>query len=501
MIYLLTVFLSILIGSGIGIFLTTYYYPSIPSLSIIKNFLPITIFLILINTILITTKMRKILPLTLSLLFIFLSFSYSTIKSKERLDNLLKTQPQNFVKGIINVSFLNKIFVDTEGKTIIVYVKKFDREFAPIGAEVIVSGKSKHIYHYLTNKNMYGYFLYLFKNNTPYVIYSTEETIAETQLPDSEFLRVVNLIKQDIYKTFSEKIPHTHFLSASLIMGESSEISKEFREEIRITGISHIFSVSGFHVGVIVVASVLFLNILRIPKILQFLIISTFLAGYSLIVGLKPPVVRASILTSIILLVRSLNFLPNYLNITLIVGIVMLLIDPFLSVDVGFILSFFAVISIILFSRYIDEFIISLINKFGKEPNKFIKNIITLFSVSLTAVIFTFPVVVLWFGSSSLTGIISSIVLVPLSSLNIISGIIAYITNLLIPSIGSIMFRGVNFLNLLFIIITDFFSEIGLIINLKLDVMNSVIFIITYYLLSVFMFLLISNRRVLHERR
>lgn len=500
MIYLLICFISILVGSGIGIFLTTYYYPKIPSLMILKNFIPITLVLASTSAILILIRSKKLFIITLSILITFVSFSYSTIKSKERIDKLLKVKSQNFVKGIINISFLNKIFVNTGENTILVYVKKFDREFAPIGAEVIISGKSKHIYHYLTNKNTYGYFLYLFKNNVPYIVYSQEDSIAETKLPNSTFFKAINIIKQDVYKTFSEKISNTYFLSASLILGESSEMSKEFTENIRITGISHIFSVSGFHVGVIVVAFVLLLNILRIPKLFQFIIISVFLTGYSLIVGLKPPVVRASILASIILLVRAINLSPNYLNITLIVGIVMLIINPFLSVDVGFILSFFAVISIILFSKYIDEFIVSLINRYGKEPNRFLKNIITLFSVSLTAVMFTFPVVIIWFGGASLTGILSSIILVPLSSINIVSGIIAYVSNLIIPPIGSIMFRGVNFLNLLFMIITQLFSKLGLIINLRIDVITSIVFITLYYIILVVMFILISNRRLINEK-
>lgn len=497
MLYFLLGFILILLGSGLGIFLTTYYYPQIPSLYVISSFwyfLALILGLLIISLIL---KKKTIFCLFVIISLFLLSITYSSIKSKERLDTLLKTKTERFITGRVDVSFLNKVFVSRENKTILVYSKNFDPEFTSIGAHVVVSGNPRHIYHYLTNKNMYGYFLYLFSNNIPYVIYSEEDTILESTPPDSAFLKVVNSIRQDVYNKFINNLPHTSFLSASLIMGESSEMPKEFIESIRISGVSHIFSVSGFHVGVIVFALVILLNILRIPKFIQFLVIVVFLLGYSLIVGLKPPVIRASVLASLILLIRSLNLNPNYLNITTLTGIFMLLINPFLSVDIGFILSFVAVITTILFSRYIDDIIIYFLNKVDIEPNKFLKSVISLFSVSFTAVMFSLPVVILWFGSSSMTGMFSSIILVPLSSLNITGGIVAYLFSVVIPSVGEIMFRTVNILNLVFIIITESFSRLNLSVSIRMDLFVAVIIFLGYYTLLVLGFIVLANRRVI----
>lgn len=497
MIYLLFLFISILVGAGLGVFLSTYYYPQMPSLEVLKNFHIVLPFFLAPIVIAFAFRLRSILITTLIVLIGFLSFCYSTVVSKNRLDTILTTPSQNFIVGTVSVSFLNKIFVNVSNYTVIVYLRDFDYEYTSLGSQVLISGRSKHTYSYLTNKDMYGYFLYLFKNNIPFVVYSKDDTVGEVIVSDSVFLNSVNTIRQDIYNKFSEYLPHTSFLSSSLIMGESSEISKEFMESIRLSGVSHIFSVSGFHVSIIVIAFVIFLSLMRIPKFVQFIVISIFLAGYSLIVGLKPPVVRASVLASIILLIRSFSLKPNYLNITLIVGVIMLMIDPLLSVDVGFILSFLAIISIILFTKYVDDVFIFYLNKLNIEPSKQVKSIISLFSVSLTAVIFTLPVVILWFGESPLMGIFSSVVLVPISSLNIVYGVVAYLVSLLSSTLGEIMFRGLNLINLIFIIITQMFASVDLSVGLRLESpFTTGLLIIAYYAIVVFLYLFVANPRL-----
>ncbi|MGC8766366.1 MAG: ComEC/Rec2 family competence protein [Brevinematia bacterium] len=496
---LLTIFISILSGLGVGILLCTYDYPYYFERYnfLIKDFPKIFLLLSIISIVLILSKKGTLSIISIAVLLFYLSLSYSFIKSKIRLDELIATSSSNTVVGKVKISFLDKIFVETSNKTVIVYLKKYDKEFTSLDSEIFVVGKSKHIYSYLTNKDRYGYFLYLFENNVPYIVYSEDDSIVESVESDSHFFKAANTLRQDIFNKFSKFLPNTSFLSISLIIGESSGISKEFKENIINVGISHIFSVSGFHVGVIVGAMVLFLGILRIPKLGQFILITIFLAIYSYIVGLKPPAVRASILASVILLTRSFKFYPNYLNVTLITGIIMLLIDPFLSIDIGFILSFLAVIAIILFANYINHMFIKIFNKNGIEPSSLTKGIISLFSVSFVSVLFTLPIIIIWFGSASLTGILSSILLVPLSSLNITSGIISYITSLFSETIAQLMFRSVNLLNIIFIIITNLFSKITFFINFKItNPLSGLIFLISYYILLMTTFVVLPRVRL-----
>jgi len=489
-ILLLSVFLSLLLGFDLGIFLSVYHYPD--GITLFSSIFPkitiiLLIILILILAYYLISKKKQFFLISLIMIIFYLAFTYSFIISKNRIDKLISTPPSRFVNGYVKVSFLNKILLQSSNYNVWVYIKDHDQEFTRLGANVVVVGKFRHFYNYLTNKNFLSYSLYLLKDNVPFVLYSDEESFIDTVGEENIFVKVANDIRQNAVSVFENNLPLTHWLSSSLIIGESSDLSKEFYENIRKAGLSHIFSVSGFHVGVIVGVLIVLLNLFRIPKFLQFIIVSSFLAVYSIIVGMKPPVVRASVLASSVLLIRAINLNPNYLNITSITGIAMLMVDPFLSVDVGFILSFIALITIILFSRYINDAVIIACNKFFKfEMGNLSKETVSLFSVSFVATMFTLPIILIWFSKSSIVGIISSIIMVPLSSLNITSGMLSYISYLTIPTLGEIFFRATNLFNVVFIILTNYFSSIPLEISANLNFLYLFLAIpLYYYLLSV----------------
>jgi ComEC/Rec2-related protein len=486
--FLLSIFLALLIGSGLGIFLSVYNYPQ-GILIFYSNFIVITLSVATIIVILLLyslVKGKKFLLGAFSLILVlYLSFNYAFIISKKRIDKLVSTPPTSFLSGYVKVSFLNKVLVQSSNYNVWVYLRNYDSEFSRLGINVIVIGRPRHFYSYLTNRNFLSYTLYLLKDDVPFVLYSDENSLVDSYGEENILLKLANDLRQNIFSTFESRLPLTFWLSSSLIIGESSEMSKEFSEEVRKAGLAHIFSVSGFHVGVIVGVLVILFNLFRLPRVVQFFVGTLFLIIYSIIVGLKPPVVRASILASIVLLMRSFSFKPNYLNITSVTGIAMLLLNPFLSVDVGFILSFVALISIILFSRYITDAISIFLNSVFKfEMGNISKSVVTLFSVSFVATVFTLPIVLMWFGKSSIVGILSSIVMVPLSSLNITSGMLSYVSYVLSPSVGELLFRATNLFNVVFILLTNYFSSLPLEISANLGILTFAIGIPIYYYLA-----------------
>ncbi len=488
-IFLLSIFLALLLGLGLGIFLSVYSYPQgilafYSSFPVVTLSVAIILIILLLYSLLI--RKRFVLWVCPVILILYLSFVYSFVISKKRVDKLVSTPPTSFLSGYVKVSFLKKVLVQSSNYNVWVYLREYDSEFSRLGADVIVIGKPRHFYSYLTNNDFLSYALYLLKNDVPFVLYADENSLIDSYGEErNDLLRLANDLRQNVFYVFERELPLTFWLSSSLIIGESSEMSREFSEGVRKAGLAHIFSVSGFHVGVIVGVLVILFNLFRIPRVVQFAFSTLFLIIYSIVVGLKPPVVRASVLASIVLLMRSFSFKPNYLNITSITGIVMLLVNPFLSVDVGFVLSFVALISIILFSRYVsDAFSVFLNLVFKLEMSNISRSIVTLFSVSLVATVFTLPIVLMWFGKSSVVGILSSIVMVPLSSLNITSGMLSYVSYALFPSVGELFFRATNFFNVVFIWLTNYFSSLPLEISTKLGVLTFAVGIPVYYCLA-----------------
>ncbi len=496
--YILIIFLAITIGSGVGIWISVFRYPLGVNFLTEKTLHVLLIYAILQFSLIILLLIFRNEILLISsgtFLLIFLSFLNGFLVAKNRILSLINTTPKTYIEGKVKISFLNKVFVEYEGKNIIVYLKSYDYLYSGLGSDVKIQGNYVSLKRYLTNHNRVTYTLYLLSHNVPFVIYTQDDSILESTDSESLIHRMANFLKHDFLEKFFKNIPETFWLSMAMILGESSEVSKEFREDIRQAGISHIFSVSGFHVGVIVFAFTLFLNVFRIPKIIQFLIISIFLVNFSLIVGLKPPVVRASILAGIVLLVRSFRLKPDYLNIVCIIGIFMILFNTFNSVDIGFLLSFSAVISIILFTEPITSFFERFLVSKNIQINNFIRNIITLFSSSLVATLFTMPLILLWFGKSSLIGLFSNVIMIPLSCINISLGILTYLVSFL-ETLSYFFFKSLNLFNAIFILLTKLFGMIEFNLTYLLDnPLKAITFFSAYYTSLIIMMTFIQRAR------
>ena len=154
--FLLSIFLALLIGSGLGIFLSVYNYPQ-GILIFYSNFLVITLLVATIIVILLLYSLVRgkkfLLGAFFLILVLYLSFNYAFIISKKRVDKLVSTPPTNFLSGYVKVSFLNKVLVQSSNYNVWVYLRNYDSEFSRLGINVVVIGRPRHFYSYLTNRN------------------------------------------------------------------------------------------------------------------------------------------------------------------------------------------------------------------------------------------------------------------------------------------------------------------------------------------------------------
>jgi hypothetical protein len=74
--------------------------------------------------------------------------------------------------------------------------------------------------------------------------------------------------------------------------------------------------------------------------------------------------------------------------------------------------------------------------------------------------------------------------MVPLSSLNITSGMLSYVSYVLSPSVGELLFRATNLFNVVFILLTNYFSSLPLEISANLGILTFAIGIPIYYYLA-----------------
>lgn len=226
----------------------------------------------------------------------------------------------------------------------------------------------------------------------------------------------VSAINRILFKHFS---PEKASLMSSLLLGYKADIAEEDLKAFSITGTIHVLAVSGMHVGLIYMALLfLFTGSLR-PGRLKFwqgVSVLVFLWAYAVLTGLSASVVRATLMFSIMEAGRTfLGARGNTYNSLFAAAYIQLLISPHDLLDVGFQLSYLAVLGILFFYPLLNE---------KYEPkNRILRGAWQLALVSISATLGTLPVTLFVFKSFPLLFIPANIFIVPVSTMVIFMGI------------------------------------------------------------------------------
>lgn len=150
---------------------------------------------------------------------------------------------------------------------------------------------------------------------------------------------------------------------------------------------------------------------------------------FVLIAGASPSVVRAGIMAIILVFSKLLSKNPNTLSTISFTALIMLIINPFILCDIGFILSFGGTIGIVLLSKRINFKISERYVLFNN--NNIFKIILETFSVTLSAQLILFPIMCYYFNTVSLISILTNLLVCPFVEFITILGLILYILSLI----------------------------------------------------------------------
>lgn len=194
----------------------------------------------------------------------------------------------------------------------------------------------------------------------------------------------------------------------ALLLGQQQEIEKEILHDYQFAGAIHILSVSGLHIGFIVV----FLNFIlqRLSKnktgnIIRFLTIFFSLWIFAIIAGLSPSVVRSVTMFSFLALGMFLKRETNIFHTLLISLLFILLISPSFLFDVGFQLSYTALFFILWIQPWLS--------KLWKPDSRITKYFWDIITVSFAAQIGTFPLSIYYFHQFPGLFFITNLVILP----------------------------------------------------------------------------------------
>lgn len=197
---------------------------------------------------------------------------------------------------------------------------------------------------------------------------------------------------------------------AALTLGERSELSEDVRTRFTTAGVAHILALSGLHMGCL---TLLLLSLLRplqrwgsVGTGLSACILIGGLWGYAFFTGLSPSVVRAACMCSLLGLGTALGRERLSLNVIAATAFFMLLIWPEWLMNVGFQLSFAAV----LFIRWWHPWW----NAWWHPRSRVVRSVWMATTVSLVAQLGTLPLVLHYFGTFPVLFLPSNLLLLPL---------------------------------------------------------------------------------------
>jgi len=236
------------------------------------------------------------------------------------------------------------------------------------------------------------------------------------------------------YALESHLSPVAAAVTEAMVLGEKSRIPRIIQDTMVKCGTVHILVVSGFNVGIVVFIIMLFLKIIRLPRLFRFFCVCVLLLIYAFMSGGSTPVIRAVIMAVVCLFAYFVKRQADIYNALSIAALIILVYNPLELFDIGFQLSFVSVISIVFFYQKVKE--IFRLNVF--EKNRYLKFISDGFAVSLSAWMGTAVLIAYYFKIICPVAVLINILIVPLSSLITLCGFSVVMAHSINPALADI---------------------------------------------------------------
>jgi competence protein ComEC len=327
--------------------------------------------------------------------------------------------------------------------------------------------------------NNFDYAGYLSKDGISAIMSFPEMTIIQKGYYENVFQKVAhstysfkNRMGEEIRKYIPSNLSP---ILEGLILGNDSKMDKEMKDKLSKSGLSHIIAISGSHIvlfSAMLFEVLLFLGLWRKQAQVGAIAFTFF---YVFLVGLPASAVRAGIMVSLLFLSQIIGRQSFNLRTLVLAGTLILFQNPLLlKFDLGFQLSFLAVLGLILMGPVFNRWL----NKIFKDRLNFIRE---LTAMTLSAQVFTLPLLVSSFGYFSSVSLISNILAVPLSPLLMALGLLLPLVSMVVPFLGWIVSIPCTVLLWCLLMIINISSRVPFaVLNLQLPVIILIVFYIPF---------------------
>ena len=265
---------------------------------------------------------------------------------------------------------------------------------------------------------------------------------------------------------------------AGITIGERAEFSKDFKESLNKSGTTHLVALSGYNITIIVITILPFFSYF-LRRNFAFLATIIAVLAFVLMTGAEASVVRAAIMTGIILLAQQVGRLYSVRNAVAAAAFLMVLQNPkILSFDLGFQLSFAALLGIVYLAPMIRKFLKI------KEESGFLgwrENFLNTASAQFAVL----PLLAINFGGFSIISLISNVLILGFIPLTMIFGFLIGFFGFIFMPLAIILgwFSGLLLSYEIFII--KLFGKIPL-LTFKFGILGAIIYYLIIFVFIIF---------------
>ncbi len=224
-------------------------------------------------------------------------------------------------------------------------------------------------------------------------------------------------------------------LLAAILFGYRGELPEELNQQFSITGLTHIIAISGLNITLIAGLLWYALAALGLTRQRAFWWGALVLLLYVLMIGLLASAVRALVMGLILMYGLKIGRPAKSINALLAAAVVLLFFNPkLLLFDIGFQLSFLAVLGMMWFYEWLEKGIKTLKHKSIKTrllDGRLFELIVSMLALTLAAQILTLPLIIYYFGRLSLIAPIANIFVLPVLPALTVAGLALVLAGLI----------------------------------------------------------------------
>lgn len=319
-------------------------------------------------------------------------------------------------KALASVNFVenNKTWQPAVGKILVYFKKDADLTGLTYGSQVVLTSIFQEIQS-SGNPGAFDYKQYCLFHGITHQTFVGKNQFLLLKKNNSTWFKSVTFRMRDASIGYLKKyVPgkKEQGIAEALLIGYKNDLDKKLVQSYSNTGVVHIIAISGLHLGMIfwlLHKLLFFLNRKTFLRWTKAIIIVIILWMFTFIAGAAPSIMRAAVMFTFITIAEASGLRNNIYNTLAASAFSLLAINPFFLWDVGFQLSYAALLGIIILKKPIENILYI--------HNPILEKIWQMNAITFSAQIFTIPIILYYFHQFSNLFWLANLVAVPLSGL------------------------------------------------------------------------------------